>query len=297
MNIMVTGSCGQLGYDVMQKLSNGIYNVIGTDIKEKSCFKNYIKMDITNFLEVKNVLDYIKPDIIIHCAAWTAVDLAEDEDNKDKVYNLNVNGTKNLVSYCAKSNCKFVYISTDYVFEGRGELPWEPDNKEYSPINYYGFTKLEGEKIVSKLLNKYFIIRIAWVFGLNGNNFVKTMISLANKGIKELRVVDDQIGTPTYTYDLAQLLADMIQTDKYGYYHATNEGGFISWADFAEEIFKQTNQEVLIKRVSTEEYGISSARRPLNSRLDKKKLIEKGFNPLPEWKDALRRFLIEIGEI
>ena len=300
MKVLVTGVAGQLGYDVINELSKRGITAIGTDIRSKSelinkaNWKKYYQCDITNKEQVDSLINSVKPDVIIHCAAWTNVDGAEDSNNKPLVKKINVDGTDNLVKAAKEISAKFLYISTDYVFNGEGTRPWEPDDKNYDPQNYYGQTKLEGELAVSSQLNKYFIVRIAWVFGLNGKNFIKTMLSLANRGLTELKVVDDQIGTPTYTYDLARLLVDMIQTDKYGYYHATNEGGYISWADFAEEIFRQANKEVKVNRVTTEEYGVSIAKRPFNSRLDKSKLIDNGFKPLPDWKDALRRYLKQI---
>ena len=301
MKVLVTGVAGQLGYDVVNELSKRGIIAIGTDIKSenelinKANWNKYYKCDITDKKQIGLLIAAIKLDAIIHCAAWTNVDGAELEENKPLVKKINVDGTDNLVKAARDFNCKFVYISTDYVFNGEGTRPWEPDDKNYAPQNYYGQTKLEGELAVSSQLDKFFIVRIAWVFGLNGKNFIKTMLSLADRGLTELKVVDDQIGTPTYTYDLARLLVDMIQTDKYGYYHATNEGGYISWADFAEEIFRQANKDVKVNRVTTEEYGASIAKRPFNSRLDKSKLIKSGFKLLPDWKDALRRYLEDIG--
>lgn len=301
MKVFVTGVAGQLGHDVINRLNRKGICAIGSDIRQefeivyKSNLDKYVQLDITDKEAVNKVIEEIKPDAIVHCAAWTNVDGAEDPNNKSLVKKINVDGTDNLVKAAKKMGCKFIYISTDYVFNGEGNKPWKPDDKNYAPLNYYGQTKLEGELSVSSQLEKYFIVRIAWVFGLNGKNFIKTMLSLADKGYKELRVVDDQIGTPTYTYDLAKLLVDMVLTDKFGYYHATNEGGYISWADFAEEIFKQSNKDVKINRVTTTEYGVSVAKRPLNSRLDKSKLTESGFEPLPDWKDAIYRYLKEIG--
>ena len=297
MIVLVTGVAGQLGYDVINELSKRGITAVGTDIKSeeelinKANWNKYYQCDITDKNQVDLLISDVEPDAIIHCAAWTNVDGAEDLNNKLLVKKINVDGTDNLVKAVKKIGAKFIYISTDYVFNGEGTRPWEPDDKNYAPQNYYGQTKLEGELVVSSQLDKYFIVRIAWVFGLNGNNFIKTMLKLADKGYKELRVVDDQIGTPTYTNDLARLLVDMVLTDQYGYYHVTNEGGYISWADFAEEIFKQTNKDVKVNRVTTEEYGMSIAKRPFNSRLDKRKLIKCGFEPLPSWKDALRRYL------
>ena len=298
--VLVTGVAGQLGHDVVNELSKRGFIVLGTDIKNeselvnKACWNDYYQCDITDKEQVGLLVNSVKPNAIVHCAAWTNVDGAEDQNNKPLVKKINVDGTDNLVKAAKTIGAKFLYISTDYVFNGEGTRPWKPDDKDYAPLNYYGQTKLEGELSVSSQLEKCFIVRIAWVFGLNGNNFIKTMLKLADKGCKELRVVDDQIGTPTYTYDLAGLLVDMIQTDKYGYYHATNEGGYISWADFAEEIFRQANKDVKVNRVTTEEYGVSIAKRPFNSRLDRSKLLENGFKPLPGWKDALRRYLKEI---
>ena len=300
MKVLVTGVAGQLGYDVINELNKRNIIAIGTDIRKEDELVNianwneYIQLDITDSEQVEKTIFSINPDVIIHCAAWTNVDGAEDENNKPIVKKVNAVGTDNLVKVAKKINCKFLYISTDYVFNGEETRPWQPDDKNYAPLNYYGETKLQGELAVASQLEKFFIVRIAWVFGLNGKNFIKTMLMLADKGYKELRVVDDQIGTPTYTYDLARLLVDMIETNKYGYYHATNEGGYISWADFAEEIFKQASKEVKVNRVTTAEYGVSVAKRPFNSRLDKSKLVENGFKPLPDWKDALSRYLKEI---
>lgn len=302
MKVLVTGVAGQLGHDIINELYKRDIVAIGSDIRQeseiayKSNWNKYVQLDITDNEAVKKAIEEIMPDAIIHCAAWTNVDGAEDPNNKPLVKRINVDGTDNLVKTAKKIGCRFIYISTDYVFNGEGTEPWKPDDKDYAPLNYYGQTKLEGELSVLSQLEKYFIVRIAWVFGLNGKNFIKTMLSLADKSYKELRVVNDQIGTPTYTYDLARLLVDMALTDKYGYYHATNEGGYISWADFAEEIFKQAKKDVKIARVTTAEYGMSVAKRPFNSRLDKSKLLEKGFEPLPNWKDAIRRYLDELSK-
>ncbi len=282
MKVLVTGVNGQLGYDVVNELKKRGHEAVGVDIEE---------MDITDGTSVEKVLQAVKPDAVIHCAAWTAVDAAEE--NEEKVRIVNVIGTANIVRECKKLGCAVMYISTDYVFNGRGDKPWQPDCKDYAPLNVYGKTKLEGELAVSSALDKFFIVRIAWVFGKNGNNFIKTMLRLSEKH-DSVRVVDDQIGTPTYTYDLSKLLADMIQTEKYGYYHATNEGGYISWAEFAKEIFKQAGKNVEVIPVNTAEYGLSKAARPFNSRLDKSKLVESGFEPLPSWQDALKRYLREI---
>ena len=286
MKDFVTGVGGQLGYDVINELKRRGYEAIGSDITDSAD----IQLDITDKTAVERVLTEIKPDAVIHCAAWTAVDAAEDEENKEKVYAVNVTGTRNIAEVCKKNNCKMIYISTDYVFNGQGTEPWQADCKDFAPLNYYGQTKLEGELAVAELLDKFFIVRIAWVFGLNGKNFIKTMLNVG-KTHDTVRVVNDQIGTPTYTYDLARLLVDMIETDKYGYYHATNEGGYISWYDFTCEIYRQAGYDTKVIPVTTQEYGLSKAARPFNSRLDKSKLTENGFVPLPAWKDALARFL------
>ena len=252
----------------------------------------YVQLDITDSEAVASVLAEVKPDVVVHCAAWTAVDAAEDEENKEKVFSINAKGTENIAKVCKELDCKMIYISTDYVFDGQGDRPWEPDDKNYAPLNVYGESKLQGELAVSSILEKYFIVRIAWVFGLNGKNFIKTMINVG-KTHDEVRVVNDQIGTPTYTYDLSRLLVDMAETDKYGYYHATNEGGYISWYDFCVEFYKQYGLETKVTPVTTAEYGLSKAARPFNSRLDKSKLVEAGFTPLPTWQDAVSRYLKE----
>ncbi len=302
MKIFVTGVAGQLGHDVMNELSARGYDGIGSDIAEQySGIQDnsdvtkmpYVSLDITDENAVRNTLISNKPDVVIHCAAWTAVDMAEDDDKVEIVRNINANGTRYIAKACKEINAKMVYISTDYVFDGQGEQPWLPDCKEFSPLNVYGQTKLEGEMAVSSILDKYFIVRIAWVFGVNGKNFIKTMLNVG-KTHDTLIVVNDQIGTPTYTLDLARLLIDMVETEKYGYYHATNEGGYISWYEFACEIFRQAGYSTKVLPVTTEEYGISKAARPFNSRLDKHKLIEMGFEPLPTWQDALKRYLQEI---
>ncbi len=302
MKVLVTGVAGQLGYDVMNELAKRGYDGIGTDIadsysvaKDNTAVVNmpYVQLDITDAESVEKTIKEINPDVVVHCAAWTAVDAAEDEENRDKVFAINVEGTKNIARVCKEIDAKMVYTSTDYVFNGQGTEPWKPDCKEYSPLNVYGQSKLDGELAVSEILDKYFIVRIAWVFGTNGNNFIKTMLKVGKK-FDTIRVVNDQIGTPTYTYDLAKLLVDMIETDKYGYYHATNEGGYISWYNFACEIFRQAEYSTNVIPVTTEEYGISKAKRPFNSRLDKTKLVENGFEPLPDWQDALKRYLNEI---
>ncbi len=302
MKVLVTGVAGQLGHDVMNELHKRGYEGVGSDIAPQYSGADdgtavtkmdYVQMDITNSEEVTETIKKVNPDVVVHCAAWTAVDLAEESENKEKVMAINVGGTENIAKVCKELDCKMVYISTDYVFDGYGTRPWEEDCKDYAPLNVYGESKLMGEKVVSLNLEKYFIVRIAWVFGVNGNNFIKTMLKVGKK-FDTLKVVNDQIGTPTYTYDLSRLLVDMIETDKYGYYHATNEGGYISWYDFACEIFKQAGYKTKVNPVTTEEYGVSKARRPFNSRLNKTKLVDNGFTPLPDWKDALNRYLREI---
>lgn len=295
MKVFVTGIGGQLGFDVVNELKKRGFEAVGSDIlDEVSAECEYIKLDITDAQSVENVITEVNPDVVVHCAAWTAVDAAEDEENIPKVCAINVDGTKNIANACKKLDCKMIYISTDYVFNGQGTEPWQPDCKDYAPLCVYGQTKLDGELAVSTTLDKYFIVRIAWVFGKNGNNFIKTMLNVGKK-YDTVRVVNDQIGTPTYTYDLARLLVDMAETEKYGYYHATNEGGYISWYDFTCEIFRQAEYKTNVIPVTTEEYGLSKAARPFNSRLDKSKLKENGFIPLPTWQDALERYLKEIG--
>lgn len=304
MKVFVTGVAGQLGHDVVNEICRRGYTAVGSDIapeyagvQDGSAVTNcrYVALDITDKAAVSSVLTEIAPDVVVHCAAWTAVDMAEDDDKVEKVRAINAGGTQNIADACKALGCKMVYISTDYVFDGQGQSPWQPDCKDYKPLNVYGQTKLEGELAVSNTLEKYFIVRIAWVFGLNGNNFIKTMLNIGKKH-PELRVVCDQVGTPTYTYDLSRLLVDMIETEKYGYYHATNEGGYISWYDFACEIFRQAGYTTKVTPVTTEEYGLSKAARPFNSRLDKSKLVQNGFTPLPTWQDALSRYLKEIAE-
>ena len=290
--ILITGASGFLGSRIANFYSEK-YDIIAPTHGE---------MDITNEESVWRIFSEYKPDVVIHCAAWTAVDMAEDDDKVELVRKVNATGTKNIAEVCKKLDAKMVYISTDYVFDGQGEKPWEPDCEDYKPMNVYGQTKLEGELAVAETLEKYFIVRIAWVFGVNGKNFIKTMINVG-KTHDTVKVVNDQIGTPTYTYDLARLLVDMIETEKYGYYHATNEGGYISWYEFTKEIFRQAvelghteyaEDKVTVSPVTTEEYGISKAARPFNSRLDKSKLVKAGFTPLPTWQDALSRYLKEI---
>jgi dTDP-4-dehydrorhamnose reductase len=311
MKVLVTGVAGQLGHDVMNELARRGMEGIGSDLADTYCGADdgsavttmrYVPIDITDGESVHARIVFEQPDAVIHCAAWTAVDAAEDAENQPKVRGINFAGTKNIAKVCQELNIPMMYISTDYVFDGQGTTPWEPDCQDYKPLNVYGSTKLAGEKAVAGNLDKFFIVRIAWVFGANGNNFIKTMLNVG-KTHDTLRVVNDQIGTPTYTYDLARLLVDMIQTDKYGYYHATNEGGYISWYDFTKEIFRQatalghteySEDRLTVTPVSTEEYGVSKAARPFNSRLDKSKLAANGFTPLPTWQDALSRYLQEI---
>lgn len=311
MKVLVTGVAGQLGHDVMNELDKRGYEGVGSDIKESySGIEDgtavvsmpYVQMDITDAGSVSSVIKAVNPDAVIHCAAWTAVDAAEDEENREKVRMVNTVGTENIASVCKELDIKMMYISTDYVFDGQGEEPWQPDCKDYKPLSVYGETKLGGELAVSNLVSKFFVVRIAWVFGKNGNNFIKTMLCVG-KSHNRLTVVSDQIGTPTYTFDLARLLTDMIETEKYGYYHATNEGGYISWYDFTKEIFRQAAEQghteygeecIEVVPVTTAEYGVSKAARPFNSRLDKSKLEENGFTPLPTWQDALGRYLKEL---
>ena len=311
MKVLVTGVAGQLGHDVMNELAKRGMEGIGSDVADSYAgvqdgtavtTMKYVPMDLTDGESVEARIIFEQPDAVIHCAAWTAVDAAEDEENQAKVKAINFGGTRNVAKVCATLDIPMMYISTDYVFDGQGVEPWKPDCTDYKPLSVYGSTKLQGEKAVVANLDKYFIVRIAWVFGVNGNNFIKTMLNVGKK-FEQLRVVNDQIGTPTYTYDLARLLVDMIQTDKYGYYHATNEGGYISWYDFTKEIFRQavelghteySEDKVTVTPVTTEEYGVSKAARPFNSRLDKSKLAENGFELLPTWQDALSRYLKEI---
>ena len=300
LKIFVTGVNGQLGYEVINEAAVRGFDCVGSDITEqyagicKYCEKaEYIQLDITDSVAVDNVISQVNPDVVVHCAAWTAVDAAED--NEEKVHAVNVSGTENVAKACEKYDCKMIYISTDYVFDGKGTTPWEADCVNYAPLSVYGKSKLLGEKAVSKL-QKYFIVRIAWVFGQNGNNFVKTMLSVGRK-YDTVRVVNDQIGTPTYAFDLAKLLCDMAKSDKYGYYHATNEGGFISWYDFTCEIYRKAGLSTKVVPVTTQEYGLTKAARPENSRLDKSKLSRNGFSLLPDWKEALSHYLKTIKEI
>lgn len=302
MKIYVTGVCGQLGHDVMNELARRGHEGLGSDLApvysgvqdgSAVCTMPYEQLDITDTKAVQERLLSAQPDAVIHCAAWTAVDAAEAPENREKVWTINAGGTRHIAQACEQLGCKMMYISTDYVFDGQGTMPWQPDCENYAPLNIYGKTKLEGEQAVRALVEKFFIVRIAWAFGLSGNNFINTMLRLGQSHTT-LRVVNDQVGTPTYTLDLARLLVDMIETEKYGIYHATNEGGYISWYDFACEIFRQVDLPVTVQPVTTAEYGQSAAVRPFNSRLDKTKLVTSGFVPLPDWRDALGRYLREI---
>ena len=301
MKFLVTGVNGQLGHDVMNELNKRGHEGVGSDIAEEYAGiadgsavtkMPYVGLDITDKDAVMKIISEIKPDAVVHCAAWTAVDMAEDDDKVEKVRAVNAGGTQNIADACKLIDCKMLYLSTDYVFDGQGTEPWLPDCRDYKPLNVYGQTKLEGELAVANTLQKYFIVRIAWVFGLNGKNFIKTMINVG-KTHDEVRVVNDQIGTPTYTFDLARLLIDMCETEKYGYYHATNEGGYISWYDICAEFYRQYGLNTKVIPVTTQEYGLSKAARPVNSRLDKSKLVKAGFEPLPTWQDAVSRYLKE----
>ena len=303
MKVFVTGVGGQLGHDVMNELAKRGHEGIGSDIAARYsgmedgtavCAMPYVQLDITDREAVEKVLSEAAPDAVIHCAAWTAVDAAEEAENVPRVRMINADGTRNIAAACKSLDCRMMYISTDYVFDGQGTEPWKPDCTAYAPLNVYGQTKLEGELAVREALKKYFIVRIAWVFGRNGRNFIKTMLNVGRTH-ESVRVVNDQIGTPTYTYDLARLLVDMIETEKYGCYHATNEGGYISWYDFCREIYRQAGLKTEVIPVTTAEYGLSRAARPFNSRLDKTKLVENGFTPLPDWRDALERYLRQEG--
>ena len=304
MKVFVTGVNGQLGHDVVNELAARGHAAVGSDITaaysgiadgSAVTAVPYVQLDITDEARASKVIEGMRPDAVIHCAAWTAVDAAEDEENIPKVRAINADGTRYIASACKKVGAKMMYLSTDYVFDGQGTTPWQPDQRDYHPLSVYGQTKLEGEQAVASILEKYFIVRIAWVFGKNGKNFIRTMLSVG-KTHDTVRVVNDQIGTPTYTFDLARLLVDMIETDKYGYYHATNEGGCISWYDFTVEIYRQASYTTKVIPVTTAEYGLSKAARPFNSRLDKSKLFENGFRPLPTWQDALARYLKEIED-
>ena len=304
MKVFVTGVNGQLGHDVMNSLYYAEIDAIGSDIKESysgvqdgspACTMPYIGLDLTDEEKTRKVIAEEEIDAIIHCAAWTAVDAAEEPENQAIVEKINGEVPGVLARIMKERDGKMLYLSTDYVFSGEGTEPWSPDETNFSPINFYGKTKLTGEEKSREGLERYFIVRIAWVFGLNGKNFIKTMLKVG-KSHEEVRVVNDQIGNPTYTLDLAELLVDMICTEKYGNYHATNEGDYISWYDFTKEIYRQAGLKTKVIPVSTEEYGLSKAKRPKNSRLDKKKLRQQGFVPLPDWKNALSRYLEELPE-
>ena len=293
MKILITGVNGQLGHDAAQEFYSRGHSVIGTGTAAHNR-PGYMQLDIRDRDAASRIIKEISPDVVVHCAAWTAVDAAESAENCDAVRSVNVTGSKNLALACNSCGCKMIYISTDYVFPGTGSTPWAADCRDFAPCNYYGQTKLEGELAVSEILDNYFIVRTAWLFGLNGNNFVKTMLRLT-KTHNTLRVVDDQIGTPTYSRDLARLLADMAESNKYGFYNATNEGGFISWCEFARAIFSHEGLSTNVIPVTSAEYG-APAPRPFNSRLDKSKLTQQGFAMLPTWQDALDRFLAELHE-
>ncbi len=302
MKFLVTGVNGQLGYEVMNELIRRGHTGVGTGSKPQytgadgntdAAKVKYIRMDITDEARVLETVEEVKPDVIVHCASWTAVDSAEDEANRNACFAVNVLGTEYLAKAASRCGCKFIYISTDYVFDGRGDTPWSAESSDFAPLNHYGKTKLEGEFAVKKYLEKYYIVRISWAFGLNGNNFVNTMLKVGETH-DEISVVSDQIGNPTYMRDLARLLVDMAETDKYGVYHASNEGEYVSRYDFAKEIFRQCGLSTRVIPVTTAEYSLSKAVRPLNSRLDRSKLIREGFAPLPDWKDALGRYLKEL---
>lgn len=308
MKVLVTGARGQLGHDVVNEMIRRGHECVASDIMPEAGVSDgsagsaaYAALDITDRGSVMRTVTDINPDVIVHCAAWTAVDAAEDPANRPVVYAINVEGTRNIAEAAKETGAKMIYLSTDYVFDGQGEDPWEPDDRSYAPLNYYGETKLQGELAVSGMLDKFFIVRTAWVFGSHGSNFVQAMLGAGRKAMEDpavtIRVVSDQIGTPTYCHDLARLLADMAETDKFGYYHATNEGGFISWYDFACEIFRQAGIDAEVTAVTTEEYGLSAAERPRNSRLDKSKLSAAGFTNLPPWQDALLRYLKEASQM
>lgn len=309
MKVLVTGVKGQLGHDLAAELIKRGHTAIGSDLAPLPSARDphrevglqfevlsdpaYMELDITDTEAVMELLSSVHPDAVIHCAAWTSVDAAENQENAARVRKVNVDGTKNVAMACQLIDAKMLYLSTDYVFDGQGTEPWKPDEKDFAPLNVYGRCKLDGELAIANILKKYFIVRIAWVFGLNGKNFINTMLQLGAKH-ETVHVVNDQIGTPTYSFDLARLLVDMIGTDKFGFYHATNEGGYISWYDFACEIFRQAGMNTKVIPVTTAEYGLSKAHRPFNSRLDKSKLVGSGFAPLPDWKDALERYLMEV---
>ena len=290
MKAFVTGIGGQLGYDVMLELARRGHEAVGSDLKPPA-----VPLDITDEAAVSKTIAQVRPDVVIHCAAWTAVGAAEEPENREQVFAINEMGTRHLAAASRAVNAKMIYISTDYVFDGQGVRPWQPDDAAFAPLNVYGQSKLAGERAVEELLERYFIVRIAWVFGKNGKNFVKTMVNVGRTH-DTVRVVNDQFGTPTYTFDLARLLVDMAETEKYGRYHVTNTGGYISWYDFTREIYRQAGMDVRVLPVTTEEYGLSRAARPRNSRLNQDKLRQMGFAPLPSWQDALGRYLKELNQ-
>lgn len=299
MRVFVTGVNGQLGHDMMLELSGREYEAIGSGSGEAYVGSDavadmpYLQLDITDTKAVMQMISDIRPDVVVHCSAWTAVDAAEDEENRERVFALNAKGPENIAIACKVVDAKMVYLSTDYVFDGQGTKPWQPSDTCFAPLNVYGQSKLEGEFNVAANIDKFFIVRTAWVFGLNGKNFIKTMINVG-KTHDTVRVVNDQIGTPTYTKDLARLLVDMAESEKYGYYHVTNEGGYISWYDFCCEFYRQYGLSTKVIPVTTEEYGLTVAARPFNSRMDKTKLVKCGFKPLPVWQDAIKRYLEEV---
>ena len=295
MKLLITGVCGQLGYDAARECRSRGWEVVGTDLPS-ALDGPELPLDLTDPEKLRMTLEKLRPEAVIHCAAWTSVDAAEEPENRQKVWEINADATRTLAEQCARLGAKLLYISTDYVFDGQGSEPWTPEQTHFAPCNVYGASKLAGEAEIQKNLDRYFIIRTSWVFGKNGKNFVKTMLR-AGRNNNQVRVVNDQIGTPTYTRDLAVLLADLAASENYGIYHATNGGGFVSWYDFAREIYRQAGLSTKVIPVTTEEYGLSKAARPRNSRLSKEKLERAGFHPLPDWKDALSRYLREIGEI
>ena len=301
MKVFVTGARGQLGFDCVREIVGRGYEVVGSDVRGAGLSVRVgstvvdvpcVRLDITDRDAVASMIEETKPDAIVHCAAWTAVDEAEREGNRARVDAVNAGGARNVAEAAKRVDAKVLYVSSDYVFDGTGERPWKPDDVPRNPLNVYGRSKLGGEMAVSGVLERFFIVRTSWAFGVNGRNFVKTMID-AGKKRGSVRVVDDQIGTPTYALNLARLLVDMIETEKFGYYHATNEGGYVSWRDFCVEIYRQRGLTTEVVPVSTEEYDASLASRPKNSRLDKSKLVAAGFKPLPTWQDALGRYLKE----
>ena len=285
MIALVTGAAGQLGRDLVPELRRRGHEVLACDLSGAP-----VSLDIVDREAVRELVQKSRPDAVLHCAAWTQVDAAEQPENRARVFAVNEAGTRNLADACRETGAKMLYLSTDYVFSGRGEEPWTPEETVFSPLNVYGESKLAGERALRERLTRFFIVRTAWVFGPQGKNFPDTMLRLSSSR-EALRVVSDQIGTPTYTPDLSRLLADMIETERFGVYHATNEGGYVSWADYAREIFRQAGKKTRVIPVTTEEYGESLARRPKNSRLSKEKLRAAGFSPLPPWRDALTRYL------